>query len=90
MQLQARHSARCLDVTSGNTADGARVIQYACGLGTNQQWQVQDAGSGYVRLVARHSGRCLDVISASTSDGARLAQYGCNGGANQQWLWRTP
>jgi hypothetical protein len=34
----ARHSGRCLDVTSGGTADGVRLIQYACGTGANQQW----------------------------------------------------
>ncbi|WP_233512405.1 RICIN domain-containing protein [Micromonospora deserti] len=30
--------------------------QYTCHAGTNQQYQLQDAGSGYVRMVARHSG----------------------------------
>jgi hypothetical protein len=89
VQLVARHSGKCLDVADASTADNARVVQYTCGTGTNQQWQVQDAGGGYFRLVARHSGRCLDVISGGTADGVRLIQYACGTGANQQFLSRS-
>ncbi|ROO59234.1 ricin-type beta-trefoil lectin protein [Micromonospora sp. Llam0] len=37
--LRARHSGKCLDVAGYSTADSARVIQYTCGTGGNQQWQ---------------------------------------------------
>ncbi|MDG6103258.1 RICIN domain-containing protein [Dactylosporangium aurantiacum] len=84
-QLVARHSGKCLDVSSGSTADSARTLQYTCGSGTNQRFTVQDLGTGYVRLVARHSGKCLDVTSGSTADGATVVQYTCGGGTNQQW-----
>jgi hypothetical protein len=84
-QLVARHSGKCLDVTSNSTADGARTLQYTCGSGLNQRFTVQDLGTGYVRLVARHSGKCLDVNSGSTADGATVIQYTCGGGTNQQW-----
>ncbi|TDC84018.1 hypothetical protein E1193_07275 [Micromonospora sp. KC606] len=47
---------------------------------------VQDAGSGYARLVARHSGKCLDVPCDSTADGTRLSPYTCGGGQNQQFM----
>jgi hypothetical protein len=85
VQLVAQNSGRCLDVSGGATADGARVLQWACHSGTNQQWQLQAAGDGYVRVVARHSGGCLDVSGSSTADGARLRHWACHGGANQQW-----
>jgi hypothetical protein len=75
-------------VADVSTADNARVVQYPCGSGANQQWQVRDAGGGHQRLVARHSGKCLDVISGGTADGVRLIQYACGTGANQQWLFR--
>jgi hypothetical protein len=84
-QLVARHSGKCLDVTSNSTADGARSLQYTCGGGSNQRFTVQDLGTGYVRLVARHSGKCLDVNSGSSADGATVIQYTCGGGTNQQW-----
>jgi hypothetical protein len=86
--LVARHSGKCLDVTSGSTADSARTLQYTCGSGTNQRFTVQDLGNGYVRIVARHSGKCLDVNGNSTADGATVVQYTCGGGTNQQWQVR--
>ncbi|MFI5913061.1 RICIN domain-containing protein [Dactylosporangium sp. NPDC051541] len=84
-QLVARHSGKCLDVSSGSAADSARTLQYTCGTGLNQRFTVQDLGNGYVRLVARHSGKCLDVNGASTADGATVLQWTCGGGTNQQW-----
>ncbi len=80
-----RHSGKAMDVQQPNTANGARVGQYTYGGNAWQQWQFQDAGSGYWRLVSRHSGKCLDVVGASTADGAELIQYTCGSGANQQF-----
>ena len=88
-QLVARHSGKCLDVSSASTADSARTLQYTCGSGLNQRYTVQDLGTGYVRLVARHSGKCLDVNGASPADGAGGIQWSCNGATNQQWTRRA-
>jgi hypothetical protein len=88
VQLVARHSGLCVDVAKVSTADGAQLIQWACGCGSNQPWSVQDVGSGYARLVAQHTDKCLDVFRGSAADGARLIQWTCNGGANQQWNHR--
>jgi hypothetical protein len=85
VNLVARHSGKCADVSDQSTADGAGIIQWPCGSGFNQQWQAVDVGGGYVQLRARHSGKCLDVSSGSTADGARLLQWPCGSGANQQW-----
>ncbi|MCD0447229.1 RICIN domain-containing protein [Glycomyces sp. A-F 0318] len=84
-----RNSGRCVDVVGGSTADGAEIIQYDCHGGANQQWELQDAGGGYYRIVSSASGRCLDVDAASTADGARAIQWACNGGTNQQWQLRA-
>jgi hypothetical protein len=82
----AQHSGKCLDVNNASTANNAPVIQYACGTGTNQQWQLRPvSGTGYVEIVARHSGKCLDVSGQSTANSARIQQYDCWGGANQRW-----
>lgn len=35
----ARHSGKCLDVKDASTANGARLIQWTCGTGVNQQFQ---------------------------------------------------
>jgi hypothetical protein len=71
-------------VAGASTADGANVIQFTCGGGTNQQWQWIATGS-YFQLRARHSGKCLDVSGSSTADGADIQQWACAGGTNQQW-----
>lgn len=79
------NSGRAADVSAGSTADGADVLQWSWNGGANQQWQFQDAGAGYSRVVNRNSGRCLDVSAGSTADGADVIQWACGGGANQQW-----
>jgi ricin-type beta-trefoil lectin protein/glycosyl hydrolase family 43 len=83
--LTARHSGKCLDVTSGSTANGTAVKQFTCNGAANQRWQPVDAGGGFVRLLAGHSGKCLDVTSGSTADRATVNQFSCNGGTNQQF-----
>ncbi|GAB3427297.1 RICIN domain-containing protein [Flindersiella endophytica] len=86
--LIARHSGKCADVSGGSYANGAGVVQAACGSGSgtqSQQWWLESAGSGYYRIVTRHSGLCLDVSSSSTADGANLLQWPCGTGTNQQW-----
>ncbi|WP_433498891.1 RICIN domain-containing protein [Sphaerimonospora sp. CA-214678] len=84
-RINVRHSGKAMDVQRASTDNGARVIQYTYGGNPWQQWQFQDAGSGYWRIVSRHSGKCLDVVSASTADGAELIQYTCGTGTNQQF-----
>lgn len=85
VNLVARHSGRCADVVNGSTGNGAELVQFACGSGTNQRFSVVDVGGGYVQLVARHSGKCVDVSNWSTGDGVVLAQYTCHVGTNQQF-----
>ncbi|THV36500.1 hypothetical protein FAB82_21565 [Glycomyces buryatensis] len=80
-----RTSGKCADVVSGSAADGAEIIQWTCHGGANQQWELQDAGDGYVRIVGQGSGKCLDVNGASTADGAALIQWTCSGRTNQQF-----
>jgi hypothetical protein len=83
--LVARHSGRCADVANVSTASNAEVIQYTCGGGANQQWELRDLGNGWLNIVARHSGMCLDVANGSTADSAAVIQYSCGSGTNQQW-----
>jgi len=80
----ARHSNKCLDVKDNSTADRAPLIQYSCGSGLNQQFELIPTGS-YYQIVARNSGKCLDVQAASNADRAVIQQLTCNGGANQRF-----
>ena len=87
--VTVRHSGKAMDVQQPNTDNGARVGQYTYGGNAWQQWQFQDTGDGYWRIISRHSAKCLDVVSASTADGAELVQYTCGSGANQQFQMVT-
>lgn len=83
------NSGKCVDVVGGSSANGAEIIQYDCHGGSNQQWQLADAGGGYYRIVSQASGKCLDVDGASTANNARVLLWSCNGGTNQQWQLRN-
>lgn len=67
-----------------STSDGPGIIQYRCGDGTNQQFQLVASGT-YFTLRARHSGKCLTVAGSSTTDGALLEQRTC--GTGNAFLW---
>jgi hypothetical protein len=84
-RISVRHSGKCLDVANASGADGAALMQYPCGSGSNQQFRLQSAGGGYYQVIARHSSKCLDVSDASTADGAAVVQWSCGSGQNQQW-----
>ena len=68
-----REQSKCMDVDSRSLANDARVIQYTCGTGTNQQWQVIES-NGVARFVARHSSKGAAVFGAGTANGTRLVQ----------------
>ncbi|MFC5661456.1 RICIN domain-containing protein [Kitasatospora misakiensis] len=72
---------KCLDVTTQSTENGARVQQWTCNGGANQQWYWTDAGE----LVGVASGKCLDIPAGSTDEGVQAIIWTCNGGANQKW-----
>lgn len=83
-RLKSRLSGKVLDVSNRSTADGAGLIQWSDGNGTNQQFSIQDI-DGYIQLIARHSGKAVEVQGASTADGANIVQYSDWNGTNQQW-----
>ena len=80
-------SDKCASVSGWSTADGAALVQWACGSGSaNQQWKLQPAGTGKYQLVSNHSSKCASVKDWSTSNGADIVQWACgSGSANQEW-----
>lgn len=83
--IVARISGKCLDVVGGGTSGGARLVQYTCHGGDNQQFQFQSVGSGLYRIVAGNSGLCVDQVNASYSTGGQFMQWPCHNGTNQQF-----
>lgn len=79
-ELKPSHSGKCIDISAGSTADGARAIQYDCWGGDNQEFAVDSMGNGQYRLRNVLSGKCLGTVNAATNNGAALEQRTC--GAN--------
>ena len=71
-----------VDVTSGSTANGAKVQLYDCN-GTGAQKWMYNSGNG--QIVNPQSGKCLDATDVSSANGTCLQIWDCGGGANQKW-----
>jgi uncharacterized repeat protein (TIGR03803 family) len=84
-ELVSRNSGKCLDVYGASTDAAASVIQWVCHRGENQQWRLEPAGGGAVRIIARHSGQVLDVYGALLDDVTPIIQWPVHGGDNQVW-----
>ncbi|MET8082389.1 RICIN domain-containing protein [Streptomyces sp. NPDC005303] len=84
--LKNVNSSQLMDVSSGSTANGAKIIQWASNGGTNQQWTLTKLADNVYTLKSVKSGLCLDVPNQSTTTGTQLQQWTCNGGTNQQWF----
>jgi len=76
---------RCLDVTSGGTANGSLLQLYDCNGTGAQQWTQQTNGS----LKNPQSGRCMDSPAGATANGTRLQIYDCNGTGAQAFTVGT-
>jgi len=83
--LTNANSSMLMDVASGSTANGAKIIQWTSNGGTNQQWTLTRVRDNIFTLTSVKSGLCLDVPNRSLTDGLQLQQWTCNGGTNQQW-----
>jgi uncharacterized repeat protein (TIGR03803 family) len=84
-EIVSRNSGKCLDVFGASADAAASVIQWVCHGGENQQWRLEPAGGGAVRLIARHSGQVLDVYGALLDDVTPVIQWPVHGGDNQAW-----
>ncbi|MFE9452425.1 alpha-L-fucosidase [Streptomyces sp. NPDC006739] len=78
-----RNSGKALDVADASTADGATLIQWPYGGGTNQQWTLLPNTDGSFRLRNIKSGKVLQ--SADSTQGSSLVQQQDNGGDDQCW-----
>lgn len=80
-----RKSGKLLDVASGNTANGANILQWGGNGGTNQRWTLTQLSGGYYSIIGVPSGRALEVVNSGTADGDDVSIYDYSGANNQQW-----
>jgi hypothetical protein len=85
--LVAKHSGKCLDVEgrAEATQDGARILQWSCHGGADQNWTLRDMGNGFVSMIAEHSNKCLEVIGGNPNNEALIQQATCTGEPRQLW-----
>ena len=86
VQLKAKHSGKCLDVSGWSHDNGANVRQTICHRGDKQNWILNYLGQGAYEIRAKHSNKCLDVSGVSSNNGANIHQWSCTGGDNQKWI----
>ncbi len=80
-EIKAVHSGLCLDISGASRERGARLIQYYCNRGYNQQFRFYDFGA----IQVRHTGMVLDVYNNGRQNGAAIVQWPWHGGNNQRW-----
>jgi hypothetical protein len=75
------------DVSGGSNSEGATVLQWTAGTGSNQKFQITSVGSGYYKIIAFHSGLAVAVDGASIASGAGIVQKNYTSGntADDEW-----
>ncbi len=84
VNLRSGCSAKLLDVSGSDQANGATVHIWSANGGLNQQFKIAADADGVV-LIAQHSGKVLDVKYANASNGNVVWQYEANGSKAQRW-----
>jgi Ricin-type beta-trefoil lectin domain len=85
MPIVSAHSGMCLNLARWDTSDGAAIIQWPCGGGNNERWNLIFHCEGCApasSVVNRYSRKCLDIIG--TSNGAPVTQRGCHDNDGRQ------
>jgi outer membrane protein assembly factor BamB len=86
VQLIARHSGKCLDVTDISTQPNAPLQQWTCWGGPNQQWMLTPLGGGAYEITSLNSGMALNVANNSLDDRALITQYPYRDTPNEKWV----
>lgn len=80
-------SGSCVDETSGSSANGTTVQQWACQSGNqNQEWKFTPTSNGYYKVNPYNSTTAAwDVVNIGTSPGTGMQLWSYSGGKNEQF-----
>lgn len=85
----AKNTALLPDILNWSLSDGADVIVYNGGFGTNEQWFFEYAGDGWFYIRSRHSAMYLQTQPGTEAQmkaaGRKITQGAFTGEWNQQW-----
>lgn len=76
----------CLDISDGNTGNGANIHLWQKVNVNNQQIRVEHIGNGYYRLVANHSGKVVDINNGDICNGSNIKQWDWCDVLQQKWV----
>jgi len=85
-EIQNEYSALALDVSGWSTSNGAQIIQWPYGGGSNQLWNFIPTSNGYYQIKNAYSAQDLNVTGASTANGALIVQWPFGNQGNDQWM----
>jgi len=80
--LKARHSGKLLEVTNGESSNGASLVQEDCDDAPQQRWKLHYFGAAQYLIEATHSGKVLDGSTTFSN----LYQWKNNKSLPQQFL----
>lgn len=77
-------NTKCLDVTSGSTANGNKLQIWTCSTNNNPNQQFWYTGDNHLSWT--NHGKCVDLTDGSQADGNRPQIWDCSGtNSNQIW-----
>ena len=82
--IVSQDSGRCVDVTGVSKSPGAKIQQWDCWNGPNQNFAVISKPGGFFNLQAKHSRLCLDYQAGA--NGQQMVQNPCNGSVGQKFF----
>ena len=85
-RIRNQASGKVMSIDRAGPAQGAAIWQWTNVNNTDQQWSLDPAGAGYVKLTSRFNGQVADVYNFSTAPGVQLKSYPDIGSTNQHWL----
>jgi glucosylceramidase len=89
-RLVNRYSGKPFGVYGASTSNGAQIVSWTDDNDPDQQWTLENAGSGYFYIVDVNSGKALDDTGGSTSNGTIMQQYTLTSGdTNQEWQFTS-
>lgn len=77
--LKSNLNGRCIDIPSGNTADGTRLQMYDCNGLAPQKWTFHSDGT------LRAMGKCMDPAGGALANGTPIQLVTCNGNPVQRF-----
>jgi Ricin-type beta-trefoil lectin domain-like len=77
-RIRNDQSDMCLNIANGSVANGAVVVQFACGEYNNEYFTFIGRPDGHYLVQNYGSGRCLNVEGGSAFDHDRIIQYDCD------------